>query len=88
MLELYFQACSWQTCCQNCRKAYGVLQEVLEHAANLQGTLLELNFKPSELHCCEEDDDVVCLKWIVILYNLEKVLALKRAGFLLGRTAC
>ena len=66
LLELNFPA-SWNSCCQNCKKAYGVLREALQHAANLQQALLELNFPPSDLKCCEEDeedeedDEVVCL---------------------------
>ena len=60
LLELNFPA-SWNSCCQNCKKAYGVLREALQHAANLQAALLELNFPTSEQHCCEEAGEVECL---------------------------
>ena len=64
LLEVNFPA-SWHTCCQDCKRAYDLLQEALQHAANLQAALLELNFPTSEQHCCEEAGEVECLNFIL-----------------------
>ena len=75
LLEVNFPA-SWHTCCQDCKKAYDLLQEALQHAANLQAALLELNFPTSEQHCCEEAGEVECLNFILFTIRSSHMLSL------------